>query len=720
MNYTPSRREFIAHATGGLVIAMMLPTLARGQGPVDPKKLPAAPNAFLRIAPDDSVTVIIKHVEFGQGPQTGLATLAAEELDADWGQMRAEMAPANQKLYANLNMGVQGTGGSSAMANSYYQMRKAGAAARAMLVAAAAKEWGVPESEITVSKGVIAHAGSARKSGFGAFAEAAAKMPAPSDPKLKDPADFVLIGTTLPKLDSEAKSTGAAKFTIDMERPGMVHSAIVHPPAFGGAVAAVRDKDALAIPGVLAVRKVPSGVAVLAESTFAAQRGAAALGIDWNNGKAETRSTEQLYKTFAEAAQTPGVEAEVKGKGSSALGDAVKIIEAEYRLPYLAHATMEPNDALVEVGKDKADVWMGSQIQTADQGAVAGVLGLKPEQVKIHTMFAGGSFGRRATPISEFAAEAAEIAKAWGKGPVKHVWSRENDIRGGRYRPLSVQRIRGGLDAKGNIVAWDHVIAIQSFIQGSPFEAMIMRGGVDNSAVEGAKGMPYEIPNIRVGHHLMKAGVPTLWWRSVGHTHTGYSVETFVDELLREGGKDAVEGRLALMGEEKARLAGTLRRVADMADWSGGKARNGRAMGVATVESFGSFVSQIAEVSRGADGLPRVHKVWCAVDCGVAINPDVIKAQMEGGIGYGLSAALFSEINMDEGGTVREGNFDTYRSLRIGEMPAVEVSIIKSGADPTGVGEPGLPPLAPAVGNAWRNLTGKAVRQLPFTRGIVA
>lgn len=720
MNYEPSRRDFIAHAAGGLVISMMLPTLARGQGPVDGRTLPAAPNAFLRIAPDDSVTVIIKHIEFGQGPQTGLATLAAEELDADWSQMRAEMAPANQKLYANLNMGVQGTGGSSAMANSYYQMRKAGAAARAMLVAAAAKQWGVPVSEITVSKGVIAHVASGRQSGFGAFAEAAAKMPAPPNPKLKDPANFTLIGETLPKLDSGVKSTGEARFTIDMTRPGMVHSAIVHPPLFGGVATNVRDADALAVPGVLAVRKLPQGVAVYAKSTFAAQRGAAALGIDWDNGKAEKRSTETLYRLYAEAVRAPGAEAEASGKASAALGESAKTIEAEYRFPYLAHATMEPNDAVVEIGDSKVDVWMGSQLQTVDQVAVATVLGLKPEQVKIHTMFAGGSFGRRATPVSEFAAEAAAVAKAWGKSPVKHVWSRENDIRGGRYRPLNVHRLRGGLDAKGNIVAWDQVIAIQSFIKGSPFESFVIQNGIDSTAVEGAKGMPYDIPNRRIGLHIMEAGVPTLWWRSVGHTHTGYSVETFLDSLLLAAGKDPVEGRLALMSPEKKRLADVLSRAAEMAKWSGGKAKNGRAMGVAAVESFGSFVAQVAEVSKGADGLPRVHKVWCAVDCGVAINPDVIRAQMEGGIGYGLSAALFSEINLEEGGTVREGNFDSYRSLRISEMPDVEVAIIKSGADPTGVGEPGVPPLAPAVANAWRALTGNLVTQLPFARGIEA
>ena len=721
MNALTSRREFMARAGGGLVIGMMLPTLVRGQpaGP-DLRALPAQPNAFLKVGSDDTVTVIVKHIEFGQGPFTGLATLAAEELDADWSQMRAEAAPANQKLYANLNMGVQGTGGSSAMANSYYQMRKAGASARAMLVSAAAREWGVPEAEVTVAKGVIAHRRTGKQARFGAFAEAAARLPPPPQPKLKDPADFVLIGKTLPKLDTEAKSNGQAVFTCDLTRPGMTHSAILHPPTFGATVGAVDSRAALAIPGVLGVRQVPQGVAVYARSTYAAQKALKALKVTWSEAKAEQRSSEAMFTTYAAAARTPGLQAESRGQGSGGLAGAARIFEAEYRFPYLAHATMEPNDAVVEIGPDKADIWMGSQIQTVDQQAVAGVLGLKPEQVSVHTMFAGGSFGRRATPKSEFAAEAAAVAKAWGKGPVKHLWSRENDIRGGFYRPMSVHRLRGGLDAAGKVVAWDQVIAIQSFIKGSPFEPMIMQGGVDSTAVEGAKGMPYDIPNLRVGQHLMAGGVPTLWWRSVGHTHTGYSVETFLDRLLEWGGQDAVQGRLAMFSPEKARLKAVLKKAAEMADWSGPTGRDGRMRGVAAVESFGSFVAQVAEVSRGADGLPKVHKIWCAVDCGVAVNPDVIRAQMEGGVGYALSAALYSEITLGQGGRVNEGNFDTYRSLRIAEMPQVEVEIIRSGADPTGVGEPGVPPLAPAVGNAWRALTGKPVRVLPFARGVQA
>ena len=718
-----TRRGFLNQAGGGLIIAVALPTMTRGQvirrmGPAEIRVLPAAPNAFLRIAPDNTVTVIAKHIEMGQGAFTGLATLAAEELDADWSQMRAEAAPANVQLYANFNMGQQGTGGSSAMFNSYYQMRKAGAAARAMLVAAAAQEWKVAPGDIKVDRGIISHAASGRKSAFGAFAVAAATMPFPPDPQLKDPASFRLIGSNLPRLDSASKSNGAAKYTLDVKRPGMVHSAILHPLAFGATVKTVEAKEALAIAGVLAVKQVPQGVAVFARSTWAAQRGVAALTVDWDVSKAELRSCDEMYRNYAAAAKLPGDEAELRGKGAEALVGAAKQIEAEYRFPFLAHAPMEPSNAVVEIGDGTAQLWMGSQMVTADQRVVASTLGLPPEKVIVHQMLAGGSFGRLGTPDSEFSGEAATIAKAWGKGPVKHIWTRENDIRGGRYRPLSVHRLRGGLDAAGNIVAWDQVIAIQSFLRGSSMDPK-SQIKIDMSAVEGARGMAYAIPNLRIGQHLMPNGVPASFWRSVGSSHTGFAVECFLDELLEQGGKDAVKGRLDLVRDDEPRLKGVLTRVAEMAGWSGPKPASGRAFGVAALKCFRSYIAQIAEVSLGDDGLPRVHKVWCAIDCGVAINPDVIRAQIEGGVGFALGAALYGEITLGANGQPEQGNFDQYRSLRIPEMPAIEVAIIKSAADPTGVGEPGVPPLAPAVANAFRHLTGKSVRILPFAKGVL-
>ena len=722
MTAQTTRRDFLVRTGGSLIIAMALPTMARGQAmrrmsAAEIRALPADPNAFLRIAADNTVTVIAKHIEFGQGAFTGLATLVAEELDADWSQMQAEAAPANLQLYANFNMGQQGTGGSSAMFNSYYQMRKAGAAARAMLVAAAAQEWNVAPGDITVEHGIVANAASGRKSAFGPLAAAAAAMAFPPEPQLKDPANFRLIGTVLPRLDSAMKSTGTARYTIDVKRPGMVHSAILHPLAFGAKVKTVDDKAALAVPGVLAVKQVAQGVAVFANSVWAAQRGVAALVVDWDVSQAELRSCDEMYRVYAEATKLPGDEAELRGRGAAALEGTARQLEAEYRFPFLAHAPMEPGNAVVEIGQGSAQLWMGSQMVTADQRVVAAALDLPPENVVVHQMFAGGSFGRLGTPDSEFAGEAATLAKAWGKGPVKHLWTRENDIRGGRYRPLCVHRLRGGLDAAGNIVAWDQVIAIQSFLRGSAMDPN-SQIKIDATAVEGARGLAYAIPNLRIGQHLMPNGVPASFWRSVGSSHTGFAVECFLDELLELGSKDPVKGRIELVREDEPRLKGVLNRVAEMAAWSGPKSRAGRAFGVAALKCFRTYIAQIAEVSLGDDGLPRVHKVWCAVDCGVAINPDIIRAQIEGGIGFALGAALFGEVTLGANGQPEQANFDQYRALRMQEMPAIEVAIIKSAADPTGVGEPGVPPLAPAVANAFRRLTGKSVRILPFAKGV--
>jgi isoquinoline 1-oxidoreductase beta subunit len=705
-----SRREFLG--SSGLVLGLALPLGGRAAAATAPADAaaPFQPNAFVRIAADDSVTVIIKHVEFGQGPATGLTTIVADELDADWGQMRIAFAPANDPLYKNLLFGTMGTGGSTAMANSWMQLRNAGAAARAMLVAAAAQKWKVPAAEIKVSKGVVSHG--KRTARFGELAAAAALLPVPEKPVLKTPDQFTLIGTDVPKIDTLDKTTGATQFTMDTRRPGMVISVIQHPPAFGGTVKAVRDAAALAVPGVVAVKAVPQGVLVYAKDTFAAIKGRAALDVDWDLSKAETRSTETMIKTYAAAAATPGKQAEAKGDAAAAIKGAAKTLDATYVFPYLAHAPMEPLDAVIEPREGGADVWMGSQFQVGETAAIAGALGVPFTGMTLHELYAGGSFGRRATPAMEFAIEAATAVKALGgKTPVKHIWTRETDLLGGRYRPLVIHRAQGGVDARGEIVGWDSVIAAQSFMIGTPFEDKSK--GYDDSMMEGITESSYDFPAFRAGFHVMPNGVPTLWWRSVGNTHTAYAMETFLDQLLELGGKDRIAGRLKLMKDDRAKAV--LNRVAELA--GGLDAKSGRARGAAFHKSFGSYVAQIAEVSKGADGLPKVHKMWCAIDCGIAINTNVIRAQIEGGIGYGLGHALYSEITLGEGGVVQQSNFDSYRSLRIGEMPEVEVAIVKSGANPTGVGEPGLPPTAPAVANAWRKLTGKAVRRLPFAHG---
>jgi isoquinoline 1-oxidoreductase beta subunit len=671
-------------------------------------------SGFVKIGPDNTVTVVIKHLEMGEGTYTGLATLVAEELDADWAQLRAESAPANAQLYKNLAFGMQGTGGSTAIANSYEQMRRAGATARAMLIAAAAQSWNVPAGQLTVKKGWV-H-GPGHHATFGELAEQAAAMQPPQDVKLKDPSRFTLIGTHVARLDTPDKSNGQAIFTIDVHRPDQLIVLVAHPPRFGGKAGAVDDRAARAVRGVVDVKVIPFGVAVYATGYWPAKKGRDALKIEWDLAGTETRGSDALLAQYRAQRRQPEITATDRGTTQRVLSKAARRLEAEYVFPYLAHAPLEPLDCAIELRDGACRAWFGSQLQTVDHAAIAKVMELPQEQVSLRTLLAGGSFGRRAQPTGELAAEAAAALKALGRdASIKLLWTREDDIRGGRYRPLTLHHLSGGLDAKGNIVAWDQTVVSQSIVKGSPFEVM-MTDGIDPTMVEGANDLPYAIPNLRVSAHTMSVGVPVLWWRSVGHTHTAYATETFVDELLALAGRDPVQGRLALL-RRAPRHAGVLRAVAHAAQWKGAKAGAGRARGVAVHKSFESYVAQIAEVSRAADGLPKVEKVWCAVDCGVAVNPDVIRAQMEGGIGYGLGAALFDAITLQDG-YVQQSNFNDYRMLRIHEMPQVEVTIVKSAEQPTGVGEPGVPPIGPAVANAWRVLTGSSVRQLPFATEV--
>ena len=720
---TTLSRRTVLKRTAGLVIGVYLAPLA-GNALAATKAEAArsaavfAPNAFVRVATDSTVTVLVKHIEFGQGPFTGLTTLVAEEMDADWSQMRAEHAPANAKLYNNLAFGpFQGTGGSTAIANSYDQLRQAGATARALLVQAAAEKWKVPAKDITVERGVIRHAASGRQGRFGDFALAASKLAPPAEVRLKDPSEFRLIGRegAVRKLDVPAKTNGKAQFTIDIHEPRMLTVVVAHPPLFGAKVASFDAIEALAIKGVVEVKQVPTGVAVYAESTWPAIKGREKLRITWDESAAEKRGTEQLYAEYRTAARTPGMVAASHGDLDTAFSSADKVIEAEYAFPYLAHSPMEPLDGFLRWTDQGATARFGSQIQTLDQAMIAGVLGLKPEQVQIETMLAGGSFGRRGEMGGDFATELAQVAKAIGPTrPVKLMWTRDDDVQGGRYRPLFVHRLRGGLRG-GKVVAWSDTIVGQSFIQGTLFEQMIFKDGVDATMVEGANEIPYKIDNFRCDVHIRKVGVPTLSWRSVGSTHTGYAVECFVDELLQAAGQDPVEGRMALFGEDP-RFRTTLSAVADLAKWSGPTAGSGRSRGVSIVKSFGTYVAHIAEVSMGENGEPRVHKVWCAVDCGRVVNPDIVRAQMEGGIGFGLGHILYGEIRI-EGGRRMQRNFDGYRSLRIHEMPAIEVRIVESNEKPTGVGEPGVPPIGPAVANALARLAGgERPRQLPMVK----
>jgi isoquinoline 1-oxidoreductase subunit beta len=673
-----------------------------------------APNAFVRVAPDNSVTVIAKHIEFGQGVHTGLATILAEELDADWSQIKIESAPADADRYNNLNWGkAQGTGGSSSIANSYKQLREAGATARVMLVSAAAMAWQVSSSEITVDKGVIRHAGSGKSATLGDMALAASELSPPDSVTLKDPKDFKLIGRDVPRKDSRDKCAGVTKYTIDLVLPGMLTAVIARPLRFGAVVKSFDATAAKAIPGVVDVVQVPAGVAVLAKGFWAARNGRDALKIEWDESKAETRGSNDLFAEYRALLDTPGVVAVKQGDADAALSKAAKVIEAVYEFPYLAHAPMEPLDCVASRQPDRLDVWSGSQMQTTDQAVAAAVAGLTPSQVFIHTQFAGGSFGRRATPTADMTAEAVSIVKAiGGKAPVKLIWTREDDIQGGRYRPIYVHKVRAGLDADGNVVAWKQTIVGQSIMAGTPMAAHMVKDGVDVTSVEGAANLPYGVSSLSVDLHTTTVGVPVLWWRSVGSSHTAYAIETMIDELAEAAGQDPVAFRLKLL-KDHPRHAAVLQLAAEKAGWSS-PAPAGVARGVAVHESFGSYVAEVAEV-RLVAGKIKVDRVVCAVDCGVAVNPSIIRAQMEGGIAYGLGAILHNAVTLKEG-RVEQSNFHDYLPLRINEMPKVEVHIVPSAAEPKGVGEPGVPPIGPAVANAVYKLTQRRVRTLPFAR----
>lgn len=712
-SFNPTRRQFLATSGGlaaGLVVGWGLPAGAAESGSV----ADATFNPFVIIAPDSTVTVLSKHLDKGQGTATGLATLVAEELDASHEQMRVDFAPANAKLYNNLFFGpYQGTGGSTAIANSFMQYREAGAAARAMLVAAAARAWSVPEGEISISSGALSHA-SGKSGTFGEFASRAAELPAPDKPALKSPDAFVYIGKSFPRLDVPDKTVGAPIYALDVKRDDMLVATIARPPKFGATVKSFNATEARKVNGVVDVVQIPAGVAVVAKSTWPAIKGRKALTVEWDDTRAETRSSADLFEEYHALAETPGKTFRSEGDAGAALEKADKVIEATFEFPYLAHAPMEPHDVVIEFDGTKAEIWTGSQLQTVDQYVTSTTLGIDLENVHVHTLWAGGSFGRRAIYDSHIVGEAAQLAKVWKKNqPLKIQWTREDDIRGGYYRPMYVHKVRAGLDAEGNIAGWQHRIVGQSIVTGTPFEKAMVKDGIDATSVEGVSNIAYDIPNFHGDLHTVETGIPVLWWRSVGHTHTAYVVETMMDDLARAAGKDPVAFRLALL-KDKPRHRAVLELAAEKAGWDT-PPPPGRTRGVAVHESFYSYVAQVAEISQDEDGGFKVEKVVCAVDCGIAVNPDNVAAQMEGGLGYGLGHALRNEITLS-GGEVDQGNFDTYEPMRISDMPVVETHIVPSSEAPTGVGEPGTPPVAPAVSNAVFAATGRRFRRLPFSK----
>ncbi len=713
LNVKPTRRQFLVAAggaTAGLMIGANLP-LASAVAATQPEATQF--NPFVIISPESVVTVLSKHLDKGQGTASGLATLVAEELDAAWEQMHVEFAPADAKVYNNLAFGpVQGTGGSTAIANSFEQYRSAGAAARAMLIAAAARAWNVPAAEISIKNGMVAHT-SGKSGPFGMFAAEAAAMPVPEKPQLKTPDQFVYIGKSFPRLDVKWKTEGAPIYALDVKRDGMLVATIARSPKFGGTVKSFDAAEAKAVSGVVDVMQIPTGIAVIAKSTWPALKGREALEVEWDFSAAETRGSEELFETYRDLADKPGTVFRADGDAEAALKGAAQVVERSFEFPYLAHAPMEPHDVVIEFDGKRADIWTGAQLPTVDQAVTSKILGIKDTEVHIHTVWAGGSFGRRAIYDSHIVAEAAMLAKAWGKPQaLKIQWSREDDVKGGYYRPMYVHKVRAGLDADGKIVGWHHRIVGQSIMTGTLFEQFLVHDGVDHTSVEGVKEYPYAIPNFRGELHTVKVGVPVLWWRAVGHTHTAYVVETMMDDLAKAAGRDPVEFRMALL-KDKPRHQGVLKLAAEKAGWDT-PLPEGRFRGVAVHESFSSFVAEVAEISLDGDDDYKVERVVCAVDCGVAVNPDNIAAQMEGGIGFGLGHAIRNEITLTDG-EVDQGNFDTYEPMRITDMPVVETHIVASDASPTGVGEPGTPPVAPAVSNAILAATGKRLRKLPFT-----
>jgi isoquinoline 1-oxidoreductase subunit beta len=709
-----SRRSFIkstALVAGGLVVAFSIPQAKRFMNVANAAEtmpLPA-PNAFLRIGTDDSITVMLAHSEMGQGVWTTLPMLIADELDADWNTVKVEHAPA-APAYIHTAYGIQITGGSSTTWSEFDRYRQAGALTRALLLNAAAKQWNVPVAELRTENGTVIHGTQTLR--YGQLVETASKLETPTSVTLKKPEQWKFIGKATKRLDSKEKINGTAKFGQDVQFDGLKIAMVARAPVFGTKLKSVDDSAALKVPGVIKVVKVPTGVAVIAEHYWAAKQGREALKAEWDLAGHDKPDSAALLKQYQALAQQPGVQAAKAGDVAGASKQAKQTVSAEYVLPYLSHAPMEPLNCAVKISDQGCEIWTGTQMQTTDQASAAKILGLKPEQVNIHTQFLGGGFGRRANPRADFVSEAVEVAKAAGL-PVKTVWSREDDIKGGFYRPMFVHRATVALDKQGKPLAWQQTLVGQSIIKGTPFEGVMIKDGIDATSVEGVADSPYVkgTANHQVQLHSVQSDVPVLWWRSVGHSHSGFVMESLIDELAHASKQDPLAYRRQLLKDHPRHLA-ALNLAADKAGW-GKPLPKGVFRGIAVHESFGSYVAQVAEVSV-KEGEVKVHRVVVAIDCGLAVNPDGVKAQMESSVAYALGAALSSEISFKDGQVV-QSNFHDYQVLRMKDMPKVDVHIVASTEKMGGVGEPGVPPLAPAVANAVFAATGKRIRRLPIS-----
>ena len=703
---TLTRRELLVSGAG-LLIAFQVPR--KGRAAQMDKTPTVDPNAFVRVAPDESVTVLLAHSEMGQGIWTTLAMLIAEELDCDWSKIRVEHAPA-APAYAHTVYGIQMTGGSTTTMSEFDRYRTVGAMAREMLVRAAADRWKVRPRSLQTGNGFVVR-GTERLS-YGQLAEAAQRLSPPASVELKPKKDWKLIGKPMRRLDTPEKITGKAQFGIDVQLPRMRTALIARAPVFGGKVRSFDASKAKAVSGVEQVVQVPSGIAVVATNFWNAKLGRDALQIDWDLGPGAELDSGKLLASYREQAKRPGMVAVAKGDADTAMAGAAKHLEAEYDVPYLAHATMEPLNCTVRLEGDRCEIWTGTQFHGVDQMAAAQIAGVQPQNVVIHTPFLGGGFGRRATLDSHFVVEGVHVAKAAGV-PVKVVWTREDDIRGGHYRPMYVHRIEAGVDEKGLPKAWRHTIVGQSILTGTPFEKFTVKDGVDASSVEGAVDSPYleQVPARKITLHSPVNPVPPQWWRSVGNSHTAFAMESMIDELAWAAGRDPLEFRGALLAD-KPRHRRALEAAATRAGW-GTPPPEGRARGLAVHDSFGTIVAEVAEVSVDAAKRIRVHKVSCAVDCGQTVNPLGIEAQVQGAVAFGLSAALLGALTLKRG-RVEQSNFHDYRVLRIPDMPQVTVQILESDAKMGGIGEPATAPIAPAVANAVYALIRQRLRSLPL------
>jgi isoquinoline 1-oxidoreductase beta subunit len=712
------RRSFLKAtivAGGALLVGTVLPLRSRAEERFDLEPQPAAdfkPNAFIRIAPDGKVTVTVGQAEMGQGVLTSLPMIVADELEVDWKDVVYEHGPPG-KEFINPALGGQITGGSASVKGFFEPLRKSAATVREMLVAAAAAQWGVAAATLQARNGEVFDPASKRTAKYGTLLEAAAKIAPPASPKLKDPKDFRYIGKSIKRLDSPEKVDGTGVFGIDVKVPGMLTATISRPPVLGGKVASVDDSGAKSIKGVRNVITLDSGVAVVADNYWAAKKGRDALKITWDDGAMKGVSSDALYQGSVDAAKNgKAIEAKKIGDVAAGKAKAVKTVEAVYYTPYLAHATMEPMNATADVRGDSCEVWSGIQAQMVVQNQVAKLLGIPVEKVKVNNTLLGGGFGRR---LGDYVLDAVRLSKQIGK-PVKVVWTREDDMHGDFYRPSTYNVMSAGLDASGKPVYWNHRLvgaSIMGYLGPQLFGGAPPADRLDGTATEGAHTLPYDTQNLLVDWVPIKQGVPVGFWRSVGSSHTAFSTECFLDELAHAAGKDPLEFRLSLL-EKHPRHAGALKLAAEKAGW-GKPLAKGMGRGIAVHESFDSYVAQVADVSVAKDGSVKVHRVVCAVDCGQVVNPDTVKAQMEGGIVYGLTAAIYGEITL-KNGQVEQKNFYDYKMLRMNEMPKVEVHIVPSTEKHGGVGEPGTPPIAPAVVNAIFAATGKRIRSLPIRR----